>query len=277
MRLGQDISLQLMPYGKQLSIDGVHLSFRPAGHMLGSAQVRIEVAGKIAVVTGDYKLQADATATSWEPIPCHLLVTESTFGLPVFRWPKPEDVLREILEWWLHNQQEGKTSILLGYSVGKAQRVLKQISDHIGSDADARIWVHGALLGPLRAYRDSGIDLPILESVLNAPAGTDFSKALVIAPPSADGSAWLNRFRDVSIAMASGWMAIRGTRRRRSLDRGFVISDHVDWTDLLRAIDAYQPETVWVTHGFSEQVARYLNEKGVCSRATSLVLQREDE
>jgi putative mRNA 3-end processing factor len=255
LRLGMDIDLQTLPYGESLTLNAAKLTFIPAGHILGSAQIRIDVRGKVALITGDYKLQRDATCESWEPVACQLMVTESTFGLPVFRWPATRHIIEQLVGWWKQNQQCGRTSVLLAYSVGKAQRILAELQQC--SEEAGAIWVHGAMLGPLRAYRESGVFLSELNSVSAAPPGTDFSRALIIAPPSAQQSPWLNRFRDVSIASASGWMAIRGTRRRRNLDQGFILSDHVDWEDLNRAVALCGPEELWVTHGFADCFARY--------------------
>lgn len=260
LRLGVDIELQTLEYGESLALGDVNVTLFPAGHILGSSQVRLESHGKVALVTGDYKLQKDSTCCSWEPVPCHLMVTESTFGLPVFHWPKTSQVIDELIGWWQANQQAGQTSVLLAYSVGKTQRILMELEQR--QPKNGRIWVHGSMLGPLRAYRESGVALPEYESVASAPNGTDFSQALVIAPPSAQQSSWMNRFREVSLASASGWMAIRGTRRRRNLDRGFVLSDHVDWDDLNQAVEWCNPEELWVTHGFSDTFARYQSERG---------------
>lgn len=262
LRLGANIPLQTLPYNEQLRVGKALVSLHPAGHILGSAQVRIEVQGRIAVITGDYKLQADPTCEPWEPIPCHGLVTESTFGLPAFRWPKTQQVIDDILRWWQTNQSQKRTSILLGYSVGKSQRLIAELLLRGGVEIAENIAVHGALLGPNLAYRQAGVQIPELPSAASLPKEHDWSKSLVLAPPSCQGTAWLKRFKDPSLAMASGWMAIRGTRRRRGVERGFVLSDHVDWTDLLSAISAYDPSYVWVTHGFSEITARYLNERG---------------
>lgn len=262
LRLGANLPLQTLQYGEQLRIGQAIVTLHPAGHILGSAQVRIEVRGKIAVITGDYKLQADPTCEPWEPIPCHALVTESTFGLPAFRWPNTQQVIDDILRWWQTNQSHKRTSVLLGYSVGKSQRLIAELLLRGGVEIAENIAVHGALLGPNLAYRQAGVQIPELPSAASLPKEHDWSKSLVLAPPSCQGTAWLKRFKDPSLAMASGWMAIRGTRRRRGVERGFVLSDHVDWTDLLSAISAYDPSYVWVTHGFSEITARYLNEQG---------------
>jgi putative mRNA 3-end processing factor len=272
LRLGLDIDLQTLQYGESLAIGEAVVTFFPAGHILGAAQVRIEYRGQSALITGDYKLQQDATCASWEPVACDLMVTESTFGLPVFHWPSTAQVMAEIIQWWQENQRAGRTSVVFAYSVGKAQRILMELCHSETATGPSSlpaafglpgpIWLHGAMLGPMRAYRDSGVKLPDFESVSVAPSGTDFSNALIVAPPSAQQSAWMNRFKDVSMASASGWMAIRGTRRRRNLDRGFVLSDHVDWKDLNCAVDLCNPEELWVTHGFSDVFARYQLEKG---------------
>ncbi len=264
LRLGASIQLQTLAYGERLRVGQAQLSFHPAGHILGSAQVRIEVAGRVALVTGDYKLQPDPTCAAWEQVPCDLMVTESTFGLPVFRWPDTECVIAEIIAWWRENQNAGRPSLLYAYAVGKSQRLIAGIAQALDSPEElSTMYVHGALIGPNQAYRDTGIAIPSLASATAvASRSDDWRRALIIAPPSAQNSPWIQRFGDASDAMASGWMAIRGTRRRRALDRGFVLSDHVDWPDLMTAIDACAPREVWVTHGFSEIVARYQAELG---------------
>jgi putative mRNA 3-end processing factor len=266
IRLGANIDLQTLNYGEKLRINDAIVSLHPAGHILGSAQVRIEVGGKVALITGDYKLQSDATCAPWEAVRCDLMVTESTFGLPVFRWPKTQQVIEQLVAWWHENQRQRRTSLILAYSVGKAQRIISELLTYCGSDVARDIAIHGAMLGPNRAYREAGVQLPDLPSAASLSSGHDWSRALVLGPPSSQSTGWVKRFANPSIAMASGWMAIRGTRRRRNVDRGFVLSDHVDWPDLISAIDACSPEQVWVTHGFSEVVSRYLTERGLAAR-----------
>lgn len=265
VRLGQSIDLQTVAYGESLTIKDARVSLHPAGHILGSSQVRIEVAGRVALITGDYKLQSDLTCDAWEPVRCDLMVSESTFGLPVFRWPETRLVIQEMIGWWEENQRQGRTSLLLAYSVGKAQRVLAEIFGVCGVEVASKVAVHGAMLGPNRAYVSAGVALPELPSAASLGGQHDWSQSLVIGPPSTQSTPWMDRFSDPSIAMASGWMAIRGTRRRRNVERGFVLSDHVDWPDLLTAIGECQPEQVWVTHGFSEVVSRYLTERGIAA------------
>ncbi|MEM8734347.1 MAG: ligase-associated DNA damage response exonuclease [Planctomycetota bacterium] len=256
-RLGEDAEFQFLNYGESVNQGGVDISLHPAGHILGSAQVRLEYQGQVAVVTGDYKLGDDATCASWEPIQCHLLVTESTFGLPVFRWPSQESVFDAINHWWRASAKSGHCCMLYAYAVGKSQRLLAGLDPSIGE-----IFTHGAVEKGTDAYRRTGVILPATTHVAEAGDRKDWSGCLVLAVPSAHGTSWTKRFRLTTTAMASGWMAVRGSRRRRSVDRGFVLSDHVDWPSLLEAVEACGPNDVWVTHGTSAVVARYLNEKG---------------
>jgi putative mRNA 3-end processing factor len=276
VRLSNTIDLQTLDYGQSLRIKDALVSLHPAGHILGSSQVRIEVDGQVALITGDYKLQADPTCTAWEPVGCDLMVTESTFGLPVFRWPKTETVIEQLVAWWEENKRNGRTSLILAYSVGKAQRLIAEVLRKCGPEAAKDIAVHGAMLGPNRAYRESGVEIPELPSAASLSSDHDWSQALVLGPPSSQATGWTKRFSDPSIAMASGWMAIRGPRRRRNVDRGFVVSDHVDWPDLLNAIQACSPQSVWVTHGFSEVVAKYLIHSGIQAEVLHTQFQGEE-
>lgn len=260
VRLGRDAEIEGLHYGEARSVGGVRVSLHPAGHVLGSAQVRIEYRGEVWVVTGDYKRQPDPTCQPFDPVRCHTLVTESTFGLPLFRWRPTEEIAGEMNAWWRENQAQGRASIVYAYAVGKAQRVLAHLDPDIGP-----IFLHGAMLATTRAYRDAGVSLPPTSTIGAAPADQDWSQALILAPPSAHGSPWLRRFGDISTAAASGWMRVRGIRRRKAMDRGFVLSDHVDWPALLQTIEESQAEQVLVTHGYTEAVTRYLRERGLQS------------
>jgi putative mRNA 3-end processing factor len=248
-RIGPDSPIQALNYGERIAMDGVTVSLHPAGHILGSAQVRIEYRGEVWVISGDYKLAPDPTCAPFEPLPCHTFVTESTFALPIFRWPSESAIVEAIQDWWRANREAGKISVLFAYPLGKAQRVLASIDAAIGP-----IHAHASAEAFNRLYREQGIALPA-----NAAAS---KPSLILAPPSAIGSSWLKQFAPISTAMVSGWMRIRGTRRRRSLDRGFVLSDHADWPALLRAIDETRAETVWATHGFRAPLARWLEAHG---------------
>lgn len=272
MRMDDDAEFSFLPYGESTTIGGVDVSFHPAGHMLGSAQVRLEYRGQVAVVTGDYKLGSDPTCESWTPLKCHLLVTESTFGLPIYRWDESSVVFDQVNDWWRQSRDDGKCCVLYGYAVGKSQRLLAGLDPSIGP-----IYTHGAIEKGTQAYRRTGVDLPATTYVGGLPTKHKFVGAIVVAVPSAHGTPWMRKFGRVSTAMASGWMAVRGSRRRRSVDRGFVISDHVDWPQLITAVEACDPETVWVTHGYSAAVARYLNEQGRDARVIDSRLRTESE
>ncbi|ASW01007.1 ligase-associated DNA damage response exonuclease [Paraburkholderia aromaticivorans] len=254
------ISLQTLAYGERLDLNGTTVSLHPAGHVLGSAQVRIEHQGRVWVASGDYKLDPDPTCDPFEPVRCDTFITESTFGLPIYRWDAPRTVFDGVDSWWRHNAAQGRASVLFCYSFGKAQRVLASVDAGIGP-----IFCHGAVEPLNRAYREAGVRLPPVRPVAEIPVKDKavFRQALIVAPPSAQGSAWLKRFGDYSDAFASGWMRLRGTRRRRGVDRGFVLSDHADWPGLQTAIQATGAERVIVTHGSVEPMVRWLREQGL--------------
>jgi putative mRNA 3-end processing factor len=256
-RLGK-IDLHTLPYGERLQVNDVTISLHPAGHVLGSAQVRIEYRGEIWVVSGDYKIEPDVTCAAFEPVKCHTFITESTFGLPIYTWVPAAELFADINQWWAANAANNKASVLFCYSFGKAQRVLAGVDSSIGP-----IVTHGAVEPLNRAYRAAGVALPETKLVSEVVDKSDFSKALVLAPPSASGSPWMKRFGEYSDAFASGWMLLRGARRRRAVDRGFVMSDHADWPGLNSAIKASQARTVYVTHGYVPVMVRWLQEQGL--------------
>lgn len=270
VRIGADSRIQTLPYGESLTIDGVQVSFHPAGHVLGSAQIRVEHRGEVWVVSGDYKMTADSTCARFEPVRCHTFITESTFGLPIYRWQPQSEVMGGINCWWRANQELGKCSIIFGYPLGKSQRVLAGLDPDTGP-----IFCHGAVERLNRVYRQSGIALPPTAYSGDMPRGYDWSRAMVIAPPSAQGSGWMKKFGAVSTGMVSGWMRVRGTRRRRSIDRGFVLSDHADWPGLQEAIEATGAECILVTHGYRAPMVRWLTERG--KQARSLETRFEGE
>ncbi len=257
-RIGGGVTIDTLRYGEPLTINGVRVSLHPAGHVLGSAQVRIEHGGRTWVVTGDYKLEADPTCAAFEAVPCDVFVTESTFGLPVYRWPAPETVAADIDRWWRTNRDAGRTSVLLAYALGKAQRLAALVDPTIGP-----IVGHGAVMKLVEAYRASGVRLPPIDRVPPRARRVGDGRALVIAPPSVLGGSWLRLFGASSVAMASGWMTLRGVRRRRGFGTGFVVSDHADFPGLISAIAATGARRVLVTHGFTEPLARLLRERGL--------------
>lgn len=261
MRLGDQAEYQFVEYGERITIGSVQITLFPAGHMTGSAQVCLQHGGETMVVSGDYNLQTNPTCATFEPVPCHTFVTESTFGLPIYRWDEPHSVFGEINDWWRENQMAGRCSVLLAYTIGKTQRLMTGIDPHIGP-----IFAHGAIVKANEAYAACGVQLPDVRHVSSVGDKFDWSQSLVLAPPSVAGSSWLRRFGDPSIAMASGWMRVRGIRRRRSVDRGFVVSDHADWDGLLTAIRATGATSIWVTHGYTEPLVKYLRTTGLDAR-----------
>lgn len=264
-RMNAGGSIQTLAYGETLSIGGVRVSLHPAGHIRGSAQVRLERDGEVCVVTGDYKGQRDPTCASFEPLTCDTLITECTFGLPIYRWPEPEHVFDEINQWWETNQENGVASVLFGYSLGKAQRLLAGVDASIGP-----IFTHGAVEKMTDVYRKDGISLPPTTYVSDETAPENWDECLIVAPSSAGGSPWMKRFTPFSAGFASGWMRIRGNKRRRSLDRGFVLSDHADWPQLNQVIQQSGAQKIYATYGNNDSFARWLREEGYDAEALPL-------
>ena len=260
-RLGE-IDLQTLPYGQLIAHNGVTLSLHPAGHVLGSAQVRLEHGGQVWVASGDYKVAADKTCAPFEPVKCDVFITESTFGLPIYRWCPDDEIFADINGWWGRNVVAGRASVLTCYSFGKAQRILSGVDPSIGP-----IIVHGAVEPLNRAYRAAGVELPQTSMVTDVKDKADLKRALVVCPPSAAASPWMRRFGDAQTAFASGWMQLRGARRRGGYDRGFVLSDHADWPGLMGAIAATGAQRIIVTHGSVPVMVRYLGEQGLQAEA----------
>jgi len=260
-RLGE-MDLQTLAYGERILHNGVTLSLHPAGHVLGSAQVRLEHGGQVWVASGDYKVAPDRTCAPFEPVRCDVFITESTFGLPIYRWPHDDEIFADINAWWAANAAVGRASVLCCYSFGKAQRVLSGVDASIGS-----IVVHGAVEPLNQAYRAQGVVLPPTRLVTEVADKADLRRALVVCPPGAAASTWLRRFGETSTAFASGWMQLRGARRRGGYDRGFVLSDHADWPGLMNAIGATGAGRVIVTHGSIPVMVRYLTEQGLEAQA----------
>jgi putative mRNA 3-end processing factor len=256
-RLGVDTSIETLDYGEVLTVNSVQLSLHPAGHILGSAQIKIEHKGNIWVVSGDYKKEYDPTCRPLEHLRCHTFVSECTFGLPIFRWPSPQKIIEEINAWWQSNRNQKRTSILFAYALGKAQRILAELDRSIGP-----ILTHGAVEKINQCYRDLDINLPETQYIGELGKSDLPDGALVIAPTSADNPAWMKRFPQRSRAFASGWMRIRGNRRRRSADRGFILSDHSDWGGLVETIAASGAENILLTHGYAREMTRWLQERG---------------
>jgi putative mRNA 3-end processing factor len=272
-RLGPDAHVQGVPYGRRILMGRVTVSLHPAGHLLGSAQVRVESAeGEVWVVSGDYKTQPDRTCEPFELVPCDTFITESTFGLPIYKWPPEEEVFAQINAWWRENQAQGRASVLFAYALGKAQRVLGGIDPSIGP-----ILVHGAVSRFLPAYKAAGIELPPVQRSDGEVPRELWSQALIVAPPGAVNTPWMHKFDSASTAFASGWMQLRAARRRRALDRGFILSDHVDWDSLMSTIRATGARRVLVTHGYADEVVKYLREQGLDAQALNTHFMGEIE
>lgn len=256
-RLGNDINAEGVGFNEPRTINGVKFSLHPAGHIYGSAQVRVEYKGEVWVVSGDYKTENDKACTSFEPVKCHSFITESTFGLPVYRWENQESVFDDINRWWRKNKEQGKTTILCGYSLGKAQRIIQNLDSSIG-----KIYTHGAVENTNEVLREAGVDIRETTLLTNEHSKKELVGNIVIAPPSAIGTPWARKLKPYSTGVASGWMMIRGMRRRRNADRGFVLSDHADWNGLNESVKATGAENIYVTHGYSTIFSNWLKEQG---------------
>jgi putative mRNA 3-end processing factor len=257
-RFGAGATIDALPYGHAIRLNDVKVSFHPAGHILGSAQIRLEGPGGVWVLAGDYKRAADPTCAPFEPVACDTFITESTFALPIYRWDPTEVVIGELMEWWLTNRARGLTSVLFCYTVGKAQRVLAEMT----KVTDTPVYVHGMMLPMIDAYREQGVTMLPALPLLDKPRGTSFAGELVLAPLSARGTPWMRRLGNISDAFVSGLMRVRGVRRQRAFDRGFVLSDHADWPAVLETIVETGARRVLATHGHAEPLARFLQAQG---------------
>ncbi len=254
-------NLETVEFNQTVTINGVQFSFHPAGHIPGSAQIRVEYKGEVWVFSGDYKLQADGISEPFESVRCNTFITESTFGLPVYKWKPQQEIFDQVNQWWRKNQSEGKVSLLAGYALGKSQRILRNVDRTIGN-----IFVHGAINSINALFRNTPMELPPTTYVSVEMKKKEFEGALVVCPPSALGTPWMRKFDPYSLGIASGWMGLRGARRRRGADRGFILSDHADWPELNQAVAATGAERVFVTHGYTEIFARWLRSRGLAAR-----------
>lgn len=258
LRLGNHINLELMDYGEHRLINGVKVSFYPAGHIWGSSQIRVEYQGEVWVASGDYKLENDGFSGEFEPVKCHTFITETTFGLPVFKWRPQSEVMNEINKWWRTNALYGKTSILCAYALGKAQRLLANVDTSIG-----KVFVQGAVANVNEALEKDGAILPNYTYASPEVDKSLYPGSLVITPASSVGTSWMRKFQPYEVATVSGWMQIRGIKRRRNSGHGFVMSDHADWDGLNHAIASTEAERVFVTHGYTDVFQKWLEQQGL--------------
>ncbi len=256
-RLG-DYSYQSVEWNETVDMNGVKVSLHPAGHIIGSSQIRVEYRGEVWVVSGDYKIKDDGISGAFEPVKCNVFITESTFGLPIYKWKPQDEIYNDIKNWVKTNQAKSISSVLIAYSLGKAQRVLQPLSEVTDT-----IYVHGAIANMQAALEGAGFHFPKVERITRETPKSKLMGSVVIAPPSADGTPWMKRFSPSSTGVCSGWMQVRGSMRRRNADAGFALSDHADWDGLLTAIHATNAEKVYATHGFQSALSRYLNEHGI--------------
>ena len=257
LRLGADV-IQSVEWNETVSLRGVKVSLHPAGHIIGSSQIRIEYQGEVWVVSGDYKLEDDLLSGRFEPVKCHTFISESTFGLPIYHWKPQQQIFDDIIQWNNRNKEHGKTSVLIAYSLGKTQRILNGLKETAET-----IFVHGAIWNIQEVLREAGWKFPAVERLTPETPKELYKGGLVIAPPGAEGSSWMKKFYPYSVGVCSGWMQVRGHARRRNVDAGFALSDHADWQSLITAVHATEAEKVYVTHGFQSAFSRYLNENGI--------------
>jgi putative mRNA 3-end processing factor len=254
-RLGHDIVLQTAGYGQSILINGVRISFHPAGHVIGSAQVRVEYKGEVWVVSGDYKIEPDNITVPFEPVKCHTFITESTFGLPIYQWKPQAEIMRNIHDWVLTNRAKGRYSILSAYSLGKAQRLIYNLSA-----MGHKFYAHGAVYYMNLAVQQGMPSFPDVTYLRPETPKDEVKQGIIIVPSADTGNPWLKRWAPHAFGICSGWMQVRGSQRRRNADAGFALSDHADWPGLIQAVRATGAETVYVTHGSSAVLARYLRE-----------------
>lgn len=271
-RLGADLSIDTAEWNEPVFINGVKISLHPAGHIIGSSQVRIEYKDEVCVFSGDYKTENDGISGEFEPVRCHTFISESTFGLPIYQWKSQAEIFASIQDWIRDNQASGKTSVLIAYSLGKAQRIMKAISG-----VTDKIFVHGAVWNMHEALLNAGYDLPVVQRVTPDILKEQYKNAVIVAPPSADGTTWMKKFSPYSVGVCSGWMQVRGNLRRRNADAGFALSDHADWKGLLQAVKATGAEKVFVTHGFQAAFSRYLTENGIEAAEVKTAYGGEEE
>jgi putative mRNA 3-end processing factor len=271
LRLG-DVSLQQVGWNEIININEVKVSLHPAGHIIGSAQIRVEHKGEVWVVSGDYKTEDDGLSEKFEPVSCNVFITESTFGLPIYKWKSQEEIKEDMRKWVNENMSEGRNSVIIGYSLGKAQRILSYIAD-----MTEKVFVHGAIWNVHQCLVDAGWKLPEVIRITPEMTKGQFKNSIILAPPSADGSPWMKRFTPYRVGVCSGWMQVRGNVRRRNADAGFALSDHADWEGLLSSIRATNAEKIFVTHGFQSAFSRYLTETGLPAYEVKTEYGEEEE
>jgi putative mRNA 3-end processing factor len=261
-RLNDARNVVAVEYGAPFTLGGVTISLHPAGHILGSAQVRLEQDGEVWVVSGDYKRQPDPTCAPFEPLACDVFVSETTFGQPHFVWPETTAVIGNIVRWWQINRERGKNSVLFCYALGKAQRVLAEML----AFTQETVHVHGEIGALVEVYRAAGIQM-VPTVPVTATSAAELRGALVMATPAMSRSSWLERLGSGSRAFCSGWMLLEGESQRRGYDMGFVVSDHADWPALVSTCQQSGARRIRLMHGRTDRLAAYLVELGLDAAA----------
>ncbi|MEO6404429.1 MAG: ligase-associated DNA damage response exonuclease [Ferruginibacter sp.] len=257
LRLGNN-NYQSLEWNEKINMNGVTVSLHPAGHIIGSSQVRVEYNDEVWVFSGDYKTEDDGISGIFEPVTCNTFITECTFGLPIYKWKPQAQIFDGLKNWIYKNKSLGKTSVFIAYSLGKAQRILKPLAE-----TGLPIYAHGAVYNVHQTLVDAGWQLPEVKRVTPETTKEELKESIVIAPSSAEGSPWIKRFHPYATGICSGWMQVRGNVRRKNADVGFALSDHADWEGLLSAVKVTGAEKVFATHGFQSSFSRYLNEQGI--------------
>nr|WP_295901963.1 ligase-associated DNA damage response exonuclease [uncultured Bdellovibrio sp.] len=271
LRLGEALPIVEKKWNEKFKIGNTWVSFHPAGHILGSAQIRIEYKNKIWVASGDYKRTPDPTCDAFEVVPCDSFISEATFALPVYKWDAGEVTAQKIFDWW--QEDPTRPSLLFCYALGKAQRVLAELKNL----TDRPIYIHGAMEAITKVYKDAGVVMAETRSIFDHEKNFPFKGELILAPPSAHRSPWMKRFKEPQTAFASGWMQVRGTRRRKGYEKGFALSDHADWNELNQTIKATGATTVFLTHGRTDVLQRYLTDQGKTVRLFTTEYEAQEE
>ena len=256
LRLGSFIQIQVVEFGEKITINNVQFSFHPAGHIPGSAQIRVEYKGEVWVVTGDYKTEPDKVSGNYELLKCNTLVTETTFALPIYQWQPQAFTMREILNWYKYNLDLGKSSVILAYALGKSQRIIQNIPEEIS------IYTHTTVEDTNKVLRESGLELRKTIQINSRVAKKDIQRGITIAPSSILNTPLMRALESPALGYASGWMTLNRFRKQQTAEAGFVLSDHVDWNELNQVVNECNAENIWLMHGYTKEYRRFLIAQG---------------
>ena len=253
-RIGKGINIKTYDFCEDFKINGINFSLHPSGHILGSSQIKLTLADEKWLITGDFKRQRDETCKEYEKVKTDFIISESTFGLPIFKWDEPQNTATDITKWV--NSSQEKTSILFCYSLGKAQRLLNEISK---TNFKNKIYTHSTIHKMNNCYKKLGVEVIDTRKFDQKKNNEDLKGSLILLPPSLNKNSFIKNFKEIQTGFASGWMSIRARRKRSGYDKGFAISDHADWEAILNTIKESKAKNVFFHHGDSEALNRYLN------------------